>query len=281
MSGDENLKILFFGDLVGKPGRYLVRDFLADPSAFIPDRHFDIENTFCIANVENASHGFGLTAKNYNEISEYGIDCMTSGNHIWDKKEIFTYIDGAEKLVRPINYPAGTKGMGSRIFEFKSFKIAVINALGRVFMSPVDSQWDIVINEIKRLKEITPIVIVDFHAEATAEKICFARFCAEHGASAFFGTHTHVQTADEQIINGMAYITDAGFCGAYDSVIGMDYDTSLTRFTTCVPERYDVADSQKVQLNAAEVEITPSNGCAVAIKRIFCCIDKNEKEERT
>ena len=281
MSGDENLKILFFGDLVGKPGRYLVRDFLADPIAFLPDCHLDIENTFCIANVENASHGFGLTTKNYNEISEYGIDCMTSGNHIWDKKEIFTYIDSADKLVRPINYPANTHGAGSRIFEFNGLKIAVINALGRVFMAPVDSPWSVVIDEIKRLKEITPIVIVDFHAEATAEKICFAKYCAEHGVSAFFGTHTHVQTADEQIINGMGYITDAGFCGAFDSVIGMDYSTSLSRFTTCVPERYDVADSSKLQLNAVEVEITPSDGRAVAIKRIFCCIDKNEKEERT
>lgn len=280
MSGDENLKILFFGDMVGKPGRFIVRDFLNNPSEFLPDCNLDLEKTFCIANVENASHGFGLTEKNYNEISEYGINCMTSGNHVWDKKEIFNYIDKADKLIRPFNYPSGTKGCGSRIFEFNGYKIAVINALGRVFMTPVDSQWEVVIEEIKRLKEITPVVIVDFHAEATAEKICFARYCAAHGVSVFIGTHTHVQTADEQIMDGMGYITDAGFCGAYESVIGMDYNTSLTRFTTCVPERYDIADSDKVQLNAVEVEITPSTGQASAIKRIFCCIDKNEKEER-
>ena len=279
MSGDEKLKILFFGDVVGRPGRFALRDFLSDPKEFLPELDIDFQNTFCITNVENASHGFGLTEKNYNEISSYGVNCMTSGNHIWDKKEIFNYIDTADRLVRPFNYPQGTRGLGSRVFDFCGYKIAVINVLGRVFMAPVDSPWEVAIEEIKRLKTITPIVIVDFHAEATAEKICFARFCAENGVSAFFGTHTHVQTADEQIIDSMAYITDVGFCGAYDSVIGMEYGTSLNRFTTCIPERYDVADGEIVQLNAVEVEITPSTGCAVAINRIFCCIDKSKKEK--
>lgn len=267
----QNVKILFFGDLVGRPGRFAVRDFLENEKC-----NYD----FIISNVENASHGFGLTEKNYNEISEYGIDCMTSGNHIWDKKEIFNYIDGAEKLIRPINYPADTQGQGSHVFELSDgIKIAVINVLGRVFMSPVESQWTLVAEEIKRLKEITPIVIVDFHAEATAEKICFARFCSELGVSAFFGTHTHVQTADEQIMNNMVYITDAGFCGSYESVIGMEYKTSLNRFTTVIPERYDVADSDVVQVNAVEVEINPKSGHAVAIKRIFKLVDKRKKEE--
>ena len=280
MSGDETLKILFFGDLVGRPGRYAIRDFIAKPKYFLPDSDYDFDKIFCIANVENASHGFGLTEKNYHDLESYGIDCMTSGNHIWDKKEIFTYIDNADKLIRPFNYPAGTKGQGSKIFEFNGIKIGVVNALGRVFMAPVDSPWQGVLDEIKRLKEITPVVLVDFHAEATAEKICLARLCSEVGVSAFFGTHTHVQTADEQILNGMAYITDAGFCGAYDSVIGMDYSSSLIRFTTCVPKRYDVADSKLIQLNAVEVEITPSTGQAATIKRIFCCIDKINEDER-
>lgn len=146
--------------------------------------------------------------------------------------------------------------------------------LGRVFMAPIESQWTLVRDEIKRLKEITPIVILDFHAEATAEKICFARFCSELGLSAFFGTHTHVQTADEQIVNNMGYITDAGFCGTKDSVIGMDYKTSLNRFTTVIPERYDVADGNVVQTNAVEVEINPISGHTVAIKRVFLLSDK-------
>ncbi len=272
MTGDEkNIKILFFGDLVGRPGRFAVRDFLEKNK-----QNYD----FIIANVENASHGFGLTEKNYNELGEYGVQCMTSGNHIWDKKEIFNYINNADKLIRPFNYPANTPGAGSRVFEITDgIKIAVINVLGRVFMSPVESQWSVVKNEIIRLKEITPIVIVDFHAEATAEKICFGRFCSELGASAFFGTHTHVQTADEQIINDMGYITDAGFCGSSESVIGMDYNTSLNRFTTVIPERYDVADSNVVQINAVEVEINSTSGHTVAVKRVFCYVDKSKKEE--
>ena len=279
-SDEQNIKILFFGDLVGKPGRFAVRDFLSGSFNCIetPSNVQPLNpSTFIIANVENASHGFGLTEKNYNEISEYGVDCMTSGNHIWDKKEIFNYIDKADKLVRPFNYPENTPGAGSRIFELANgVKIAVINLLGRVFMSPVDSQWDKAVDEIKRLKDITPIVIVDLHAEATAEKICFGRFCSELGVSAFFGTHTHVQTADERIINGMGYITDAGFCGIYDSIIGMDYKTSLNRFITCIPERYDVADGNVVQLNAVEVEINPISGHTVAIKRVFLLSDKEK-----
>lgn len=270
-SGDNILKVLFFGDLVGRPGRYAIKDFLEKNK-----QDYD----FIIANVENASHGFGLTEKNYNELSEYGLNCMTSGNHIWDKKEIFNYIDKADKLVRPFNYPENTPGFGSRIFELPNgIKIGVINVLGRVFMAPVESQWSVVKSEIMKLKEITPIIIVDFHAEATAEKICFGRFCADLGVSAFFGTHTHVQTADEHIVNNMGYITDAGFCGTVDSVIGMDYHTSLNRFTTVIPERYDVADGNVVQLNAVEVEIDQTSGHTVAIKRVFCYVDKNKKEE--
>lgn len=276
MSGDEKtIKILFLGDMVGKPGRYAVRDYLEEL------RHGNNLPDFVIANVENASHGFGLTEKNYKEISEYGVDCMTSGNHIWDKKEIFNYIDKADKLVRPFNYPNGTQGAGSKVFELSNgIKIGVVNALGRVFMAPVDSIWEVVRDEIKRLKEITPIVIVDFHAEATAEKICFGRFCSELDVSAFFGTHTHVQTADEQILNNMGYITDAGFCGASGGVIGMEYSTSLSRFTTVVPERYEVADSDVTQVNAVEVEIDTETGYAVAIKRIFCSRNRKEKDER-
>ena len=243
MGDEKTIKILFFGDLVGKPGRYAVRDFLngeftphqtsAQPNGFLipqkaggdfnPSPLTHHASTFVIANVENASHGFGLTEKNYNDISGYGVDCMTSGNHIWDKRDIFNYIENAEKLLRPINYPKGSAGTGSRIFEKNGVKIGVISVLGRVFMNLVDSQWDIVKDEVKRI-----------------------------------------------IINNMGYITDAGFCGASDSVIGMDYKTSLNRFLTSIPERYDVADSAETQINAVEVEIEKDTGYAVAIRRIFC-----------
>lgn len=271
MSDDKIIKILFFGDIVGKPGRYAIRDFLAAK---------DYSDYFVIANVENASHGFGLTEKNYNELSKYGINCMTSGNHIWDKRDIFNYIDNASKLLRPANYPAAvTAGKGSFIFDFNGVKIGVINLLGQVFMNLVDSPWKVVKEEILKIKEITPIVIIDFHAEATAEKICFAKYCADLGCSAFFGTHTHVQTADESIINNMGYITDAGFCGAKDSVIGMDYKTSLNRFLTSIPERYEIADSSSIQINAVEVAVNKDTGYAVAIKRIFCSSNETEEEK--
>lgn len=265
------IKILFFGDMVGKPGRLAVRDFLAENK-----QDYD----FIIANGENASHGFGLTIKNYNNLLDFGINCITSGNHIWDKKEIFEYIDTAEHLVRPLNYPKGTKGRGWRILRTENgLKVGVVNFLGRVFMSPVDSQWELAVEAIREIKKETPIVIIDFHAEATAEKICFGKYCSELGVSAFFGTHTHVQTSDEKILNNMAYITDAGFCGTVDSVIGMEYKTSLNRFLTCMPERYDVADGIETQVNAVEVEIDIKTGYAVAIKRISCNSKLEEKKE--
>lgn len=266
------IKILFFGDMVGKPGRFAVRDFLLKNR-----QNYD----FVIANGENASHGFGLTLKNYNQLLEYGINCITSGNHIWDKKDVWEYIDTAENLVRPMNYPKGTRGSGWRIFEIENgVKIAVINFLGRVFMSPIDSPWEMLPAIIEEIKKETSIIIIDFHAEATAEKICFAKYCSEFGVSALFGTHTHVQTADEKILNNTtAYITDAGFCGTIDSVIGMEYKTSLNRFLTCMPERYDVADSKEVQINAVEVEIDVNTGYAVAIKRISCNSKLEENKE--
>lgn len=271
MSDGKIIKVIFFGDIVGKPGRVAVRDFLQHNDTF---KNYD----FIIANIENASHGFGLTEKNYKDFLEYGVNAMTCGNHIWDKRDIYNYIDSADKLLRPINYPQGTRGVGSRIFDMGEFKIGVINVLGRVFMNLVDSPWQMVKEEIERIKQITPIVVIDFHAEATAEKICFGKFCSELGASAFWGTHTHVQTADESIINGMGYITDAGFCGASDGVIGMNYQTSLARFLTAIPERYEVAKGETTQVNAVEVHIDSSSGKALSIKRIFCSRNNLEEE---
>ena len=269
---DNNLKILFLGDVVGRIGRNAVTDYLAENK-----NKYD----FVILNAENASHVFGLTQKNYNQLSNAGVGCFTSGNHIWDKKEIFNYIDSADKLVRPLNYPVGTRGEGYRIFNIGDNKLCVMNFLGRVFMQPMDSQWQIMKDKIQEIKAITPNIFIDFHAEATAEKICFGRFCADLGVSAFVGTHTHVQTADEKIINGMAYISDAGFCGAEDSVIGMEYSTSLTRMTTCLPERFEVAQDNVAILNAVEITLDALTGNATDIKRINEKIiyEKKETEE--
>lgn len=263
----KKLKIVFFGDIVGRLGRRAVGECLAEMKA--GECPQDSPLYFAVVNVENASHGFGLTEKNYNEISDYGFDCMTSGNHIWDKKDIFKYIKTAEKLIRPINYPKTTKGVGSRVFEVGEHKIAVINALGRTFMQPVDSPWSIVKKEVKKLKKITPNILIDFHAEATAEKICFAKFCADLEVTAVVGTHTHVQTADEKIIKDMAYITDVGFCGVTDSVIGMEYKTSLKRLSTGLPERYDIPKSKNVTINAVEILIDAESGKSLEIKRFL------------
>ena len=276
MSGNSDIiKILFFGDITGRAGRTAVKNYLAVHKA-----------DFVIANIENASHGFGLTKKNYEELCSAGINCFTSGNHIWDKKDIHEYIETAENLVRPINYPEGTKGKGVRVFEVKGEKIAVINALGRVFMPPIDSPWQVVSDEIKKLEgEGVKSIIIDFHAEATAEKICFSKYLAKEFNNednalikAFFGTHTHVQTSDEKIYRGMAYITDAGFCGVEDSVIGMDYMTSMRRLSTSLPERYEIAESPLAQINGVEVLI--DKRVAAQIKRINLIVDnsKNESE---
>jgi len=266
-----NIKVLFIGDIVGRPGRKILKDYLGD---------FASSYDFIITNVENASHGFGLTEKNHKELSDLGIHCFTSGNHIWDKKDIYTYINNSEKLIRPWNYPKGTYGVGYRIFEIKNTKIAVMNFLGRTFMTPVDSPWEIIEKEISKIKEEAPIVIVDFHAEATAEKICFAKFCSEHKISAVLGTHTHIQTADEKIINNYtAYITDAGFCGAYDSVIGMAYESSLKRLMTSIPERFDIDDSPIVELNAVSMSFDAVSGQAQSIERIKFIKDYSEEKE--
>lgn len=273
------LKILFIGDMVGRPGRNIVKYYLdclrsSNSASELPD--------FIIANVENASHGFGLTEKNHNELIGYGIDCFTSGNHIWDRKDIYNYIDSSDRLIRPFNYPKGVHGVGYRIFEIPSspqhslteqgsnpVKVAVVNLLGRTFMNAVDSPWEFVEEYIPKIKKEAPIVIIDFHAEATAEKICFAKFCSEYGVSAVLGTHTHVQTADEKIIGDCtAYITDAGFCGASDSVIGMAYEPSLKRLATSIPERFEIADGSVLELNAVLMTFCPESGCAKSIERI-------------
>ncbi len=269
----DTIKLIFLGDITGRQGRNAVKSYIASLTEK-PD--------FVVANIENASHGFGLTKKNYEDLSSSGIDCFTSGNHIWDKKDIYEYIDETTNLIRPINYPEGTKGIGSRIFEVNGQKLAVINVLGRVFMPPIDSPWQVVPEEIDRLKELgVEHIIIDFHAEATAEKICFSKYLAQKYNNkenslikGFFGTHTHVQTADEQIYDGMAYITDAGFCGSVDSVIGMEFETSLRRLSTSLPERYEISESPLAQVNGVEIFIDKTE--STQIKRINVKINNNE-----
>lgn len=256
----KELKVLFFSDIVGRPGRGAVKNFLSENKERFRD-------CFVIANVENASHGFGLTKKNHDEILSYGVNCMTSGNHIWDKKDVYSYINESEALIRPLNYHKTALGVGYRVFDEK---IIVINLLGKTFMQISNCPFATL---EALLGEISPssdkVIIVDFHAEASAEKVCFAKFAASLGVKAVLGTHTHVQTADERILdNKCAFITDVGFCGAFDSVIGMDYEASLKRLVTSIPERFDVAASASSQINACLVVFDQETGVAKSIERI-------------
>lgn len=261
---------MFLGDIAGKPGRLAIKKYLDSLQIDKPD--------FIIANAENASHGFGLTRKNYEELLSYGIDCFTSGNHIWDKREIFQYINEADRLIRPINYPENTPGKGFTIIEKNNIKIGIINVLGRTFMQPFDSPWDMTAKAINEIKEITPLVFMDIHAEATAEKICIAKYFAKMGVTGIFGTHTHVQTADERIYEGCcAYITDAGFCGDFEGVIGMDYEASVNRLITLIPDRLDVANSGICQINGVIVTADIFEGKALNIERINEKIILNEE----
>ena len=277
MNNDKNdkndvIEILFIGDIVGRPGRKIVKDFLAENS-------FD----FVIANVENASHGFGLTKKNHEDIKSYGINAMTSGNHIWDKKEVFEYINDSDVLIRPLNYPNCEWGVGYRIFDVAGIKIAVTNLLGRTFMAPVDSPFEALekfvteIRDKKSKKDKADLIFVDFHAEATAEKTSLAHYARKLGVNAVLGTHTHIQTADETIYdNKMVYITDAGFCGAAHSIIGMDVETSIKRWLTCIHDRLDVSDSNVAQFNGIKFVFNKSNLCCEKVQRVSFIKDFSE-----
>ena len=268
----EKFKLLFIGDIVGKSGREIVKHFLVQSGN---NNKYD----FIIANVENASHGFGLTKKNHDELLECSINAMTSGNHIWDKRDILSYIDESQVLIRPYNYHKSTKGLGYRIFNDK---IVVINLLGKTFMPPIDCPFTALETIIAELKENNifenKIIFVDFHAEATAEKQCFARYAFNLGVSAVIGTHTHVQTADETILNDkFAYLTDVGFCGSKQGVIGMEYESSLRRLLTSINERFEVETKSPYVFNACEIEFC--GNCATSINRISFEYSKDEEKE--
>ena len=264
----DNFTILFFGDIVGRPGRDALQKVLTSNC-----ENIDFKPDFIIANVENASHGFGLTLKNHDEILSYGVNCMTSGNHIWDKKDIYQFIDESNALIRPYNYHKSARGTGYKLFN----NVLVINLLGKTFMQPVNCPFEAIEKLSSELNFEDKIVIVDYHAEATAEKISFAKYASNFGVNAVIGTHTHVQTADEKIIDEKcAYITDAGFTGAYDSVIGMDFESSIKRLVTSIPERFDVAESGTMQVNAVKIVFNKENNLPVEIKRISFIYNKEE-----
>jgi len=255
------MKILFIGDVVGQPGREAIKQLL-------PGIKKEYRLDFVIANAENAAGGSGVTAKVMQELFDAGVEVLTSGDHIWKKREIIQLIDSETRLLRPLNYPAGSPGNGSGIFKTKKgASIGVINVLGCVFMEALDCPFRTSRAEVDNLAKETKIIIVDIHAEATSEKIALGWYL-DGMVSAIIGTHTHVQTADEKILpKGSAYLTDAGMCGPVDSVIGRKVEDVLLRFITKIPTRFEIA-SGDIELQGVVLDINESTGKANSIVRI-------------
>jgi metallophosphoesterase (TIGR00282 family) len=256
------VKILFIGDIVGEPGRRAVKQLLPQ----LRERH---ALEFIIANGENCAGGNGITPKLADEIFSHGVDVITSGDHLWDQKEVTELLANEKRFLRPLNYPVGTPGRGGGIFEAKDSRttIAVLNAQGRTFMAALENPFSVVPVEIARLRLETKIIFVDFHAEATSEKIAFARML-DGKVSAVVGTHTHVQTADEQIFpGGTAYLSDAGFTGPQESVLGREIEPVIRRFVTNMPQRFEVARNV-VMLHGVVVAVDDATGRATSIQRV-------------
>lgn len=255
------MKVLFIGDIVGKVGRTTLKGLLPN----LIDRY---KIDLVIANGENLAGGFGITEKTAEEVLKSGVHIITSGNHIWDKKESVPYIAKEDRILRPVNYPLGVPGYGSVICTISNgAKVGVINISGRVFMSALDCPFRTGEKEIEKLRESTKVIIVDFHAEATSEKIAFGYF-VDGKVSAVVGTHTHVQTADEKILpNGTAYITDVGMAGPSVGVIGIEKEPIIERFLLQMPVKFETAKGEGI-LSAVVIEINENTGKSTAIQRL-------------
>jgi metallophosphoesterase (TIGR00282 family) len=255
------VKLLFIGDIVGEPGRRAVKEL-------VPTLRSRYGFHLVVANAENAAGGAGITVNTAAEIFAGGVDVMTSGDHLWDQKEVMTLLHNERRFLRPLNYPPDTPGQGSRIFEVNGLPpIAVINLQGRTFMADLENPFRMALNEVKKLRTDAGIILVDLHAEATSEKIALARML-DGQISALIGTHTHVQTADEQIFpGGTAFLCDAGFTGAHESVLGREIEPVIQRFLTNMPQRFYVA-SERIKLQGAVVEIDDRTGRALSIERV-------------
>ncbi len=260
------MKILFIGDIVGKAGRRAIHGLLEKVVA-------DDQIEFTIANGENAAGGMGITPQIAIEMLDEGVDVLTSGNHIWAKKEIIPFLDEESRLLRPANYPEGVPGRGAGVFRMgNGKKIGILNLEGRVFMKHLDCPFRVGEREVERLKQETNIVIVDFHAEATSEKMAMGWFI-DGKVSAVLGTHTHIQTCDEKILDkGTAYITDVGMTGPLDSVIGIRKEVALERLLTHIPWKFDVA-TEDIELQGVVVEVDPRTGKSKSIERIRVPLD--------
>lgn len=255
------MNLLFIGDIVGQPGRRAVTEL-------VPKLREQHSLDLVVANGENSAGGSGITLRTAEEIFSAGVDVITSGDHLWDQKEVLELIAREPRFIRPLNYPPGTPGHGSFIFQAKDLPpVAILNLQGRTFMPPMENPFLAVLPEIERLRPTVTSIFIDFHAEATSEKIALARML-DGRVSAVVGTHTHVQTADEQVFpGGTGFLCDAGFTGPHDSVIGREVEPIVRRFLTGMPQRFDVARG-RVMLQGAVLEIEEATGKTVKIQRI-------------
>ena len=253
------LRILFIGDIIGRPGRRAVTDLL-------PGIKGEYGIDFTVANCENAAGGFGVTTKLVGELTDLGIDVLTSGNHIWDRREVAEDLDSFTNVLRPYNYPPGLPGRGWGTFETADGrKVVVVNLQGRVFMRPIDCPFRAADELLKSIED--KIVLVDMHAEATSEKVAMG-WHLDGRVSAMVGTHTHVQTSDERVLpGGTAYITDVGMTGPHDSVIGIEKEAIIRRFLTEVPNRFEVG-KEDIRLSGLVISVDAASGRAIEAERI-------------
>jgi metallophosphoesterase (TIGR00282 family) len=271
MQSRGDLNVLFVGDIVGHQGRKAV-------TSLLPGIQHEFAVDFTIANCENAAGGFGLTKKVADELLSSGIDVLTSGNHIWDKREMVPYLDSMDRVLRPHNYPPGVPGRGCGIYRTKDDrKVGVINLQGRVFMRAIDCPFRVADMLLEQIHDA--ITIVDIHAEATSEKIAMGWYL-DGRVAAVLGSHTHVQTADERVLpGGAAYITDAGMTGAFDSVIGIEKEAIINRFLTGIPNRFDQAGND-VRLCGVVVSIDGRSRKAVGITRVIRPLETGAGNDR-
>src|SRR5271166_6371299 len=260
------MKILFIGDIVGSPGRKIVHDRLAD---ILTQRSIDL----CIANGENSASGFGITPRLAEELFASGVEVITGGNHIWDRKEIFDFFPHEPRLIRPANFPNGSLGKGLFVGVAKNgVGYAVLNLQGRTFMTPIDDPFRAAAHELAQVPAGVKVIIVDMHAEATSEKQAMGWYL-DGKVSLVVGTHTHVATADERVLpGGTAYITDVGMTGPHDSIIGMDKTGILQKFLDAMPAKFTVAEGD-VRMNTVLLDVDESTGRARSIERLRFHLD--------
>ncbi|WP_010630888.1 TIGR00282 family metallophosphoesterase [Sporolactobacillus vineae] len=255
------MKLLFIGDIYGKTGREMLQEYLPRMKSWF---HPNIT----IVNAENSAHGKGITEKIYHQLLAMGADILTMGNHTWDNRDLFEFIDHADRLVRPANFPEGTPGTGLRVIQVNQTKIAVINLQGRVFLPPLDDPFRTADRLVAKARKETPVIFVDIHAETTSEKLALGWYL-DGRVSAVVGTHTHVQTADERIFpRGTGYLSDVGMTGPYNGIIGVDRAAVTRRFLTSMPVRFE-SEQGSGQLGAVLITVDPKTAKATAINRIL------------